>query len=200
METRVDEKLVRQLRRFILVLLLIFFGFLTVFAQQLTNEGGKYQLSMELIDSEIQTKIVGNRYLYKSWNQDAVIKLIDGEFQRVNNVNIDGYTKQLHYVVNDGFETTVRMILPNNVEYFTIGKDKFYIVYWGDDSWVVKEVKDGFYETFETEIIPASSNPMVNRPVDKFVFKTIYIVRCDCFAGYKRVSKRKFKALLNEQK
>ena len=28
-----------------------------------------------------------------------------------------------------------------------------------DDSWIVKEIKDGFYETFETEIIPASSNP-----------------------------------------
>jgi len=193
-----DLKTVRQLRRFILVILLLLLGALSMIGQQLTNQGGQYQLSMELMQSEIKTDIIGNRYLYKSWNQDAVIKLIDGGLQRVNNVNIDGYTKQLHYVVNDGFESTVRMILPNNVEYFTIGKDKFYIVYWGDDSWVVKEVKDGFYETFETEIIPASSNPMVNRPVDKFVFKTIYIVRCDCFAGYKRVSKRKFNQLLKQ--
>lgn len=200
MKTRVDEKLKRQLVRFILTILLVFLGFLGMLAQQLTNQNGKFQLSMELIDSKIETEIVGNRYLYKSWNQDANIKLIDGGYQRINNVNIDGYTKQLHYVVNDGFEATVRMILPNNVEYFTIGKDKFYVVYWGDDSWIVKEVKDGFYETFQTEIIPASSNPMVNRPLDKFVFKTIYIVRCNCFAGYKRVNKRKFKQLLNEQK
>ncbi len=195
-----DLKTVRQLRRFILVILLMLLGALSMLSQQLTKEGGQYQLSMELIDSEVTTTIVGNRYLYKSWNQDAVIKLVDGGYQRVNNVNIDGYTKQLHYVVNDGFESTVRMILPNNVEYFTIGKDKFYLVYFSDDSWIVKEVKDGFYETFETEIIPASTNPMHNRPVDKFVFKTIYIVRADNIIGFERVSKRKFNKLLNEQK
>ena len=193
-----DLKTVRQLRRFILVILLMLLGALSMLSQQLTKEGGQYQLSMELIDSEVTTTIVGNRYLYKSWNQDAVIKLIDGGYQRVNNVNIDGYTKQLHYVVNDGFESTVRMILPNNVEYFTIGKDKFYLVYFRDDSWIVKEVRDGFYETFETEIIPASTNPMHNRPVDKFVFKTIYIVRADNIVGFERVSKRKFNKLLNE--
>ena len=195
-----DLKTVRQLRRFILVILLVLLGTLSMLGQQLTNQGGQYQLSMELMDSEIKTDIVGNRYLYKSWNQDAVIKLIDGGLQRVNNVNIDGYTKQLHYVVNDGFESTVRMILPNNVEYFTIGKDKFFIVYFADDSWVVKEIKEGFYETFETEIIPASSNPMHNRPVDKFVFKTIYVVKADNIVGFERVSKRKFNKLLNEQK
>lgn len=195
-----DLKTVRQLRRFILVILLMLLGALSMVSQQLTNEGGQYQLSMELIDSEVTTTIVGNRYLYESWNQDAVIKLIDGGLQRVNNVNIDGYTKQLHYVVNDGFESTVRMILPNNVEYFTINNEKFFLVYFADDSWIVKEVRDGFYETFETEIIPASTNPMHNRPVDKFVFKTIYIVRADNIVGFDRVSKRKFNKLLNEQK
>jgi len=41
---------------------------------------------------------------------------------------------------------------------------------------------------------------MVNRPVDKYVFKTIYVVSTDGLIGFERVSKRKFNKLLNEQK
>ena len=169
-------------------------------AQQIEQTNRGLSLSMDLQDMQINKVINGNRYLFSGWNQNANITLLSGEVQVIRNVNIDGYTKQLHYIVYDGFETQTKMILPNNVDYFTINGKKYFIVYFNDDSWIVEEVAKGFYKTFETEIIPASSNPMVNRPVDKFVFKTIYVVSTDGFAGYDRVSRKKFNKLLNEQK
>ena len=82
------------------------------------------------------------------------------------------------------------------MEYFKINNREFNVVFYKDDSWVFETVANGFYKTFETEIIPASSNPMVNRPTDKFVFKTIYLVGT---SDYKRVSKKKFNQLLKKQ-
>jgi len=180
----------------ILVLLLLA-GVLNFSAQQITVNGNKVQLSMDLQGGEIKTTIDGNRYLFPTWEQDAYVKLIDSdEIVLVKNANIDGYLKQLHYVLSDGLTTNTRMILPNNVEYFKINNRQFNVVFYKDDSWVFETVADGFYKTFETEIIPASSNPMVNRPTDKFVFKTIYLVGT---SDYKRVSKKKFNQLLKKQ-
>ena len=195
-----DEKLVRDLRRFILVLLLIFFTVVSIFGQSIEQTNRGLNLSMDLQDIQIEKVVNGNRYMFDGWNQNANIKLLSGENQIIRNVNIDGYTKQLHYIVYDGFDTQTKMILPNNVDYFMINNKKYFIVYFNDDSWIVEEVKSGFYKTFETEIIPASSNPMVNRPVDKYVFKTIYVVSTDGLIGFERVGKRKFNKLLNEQK
>ena len=183
-----------------LVLLMALSCVYITMAQQISQTDRGLELSMDLQDMEITKVINGNRYLFDGWNQNANITLLSGEVQVIRNVNIDGYTKQLHYIVYDGFETQTKMILPNNVDYFTINGTKYFIVYFNDDSWIVEEVRDGFYKTFETEIIPASSNPMVNRPNDKFVFKTIYVVREDNIIGFERVSKRKFNKLLNEQK
>ena len=183
-----------------LVLLMALSCVYITMAQQIEQTNRGLSLSMDLQDIQIDKVINGNRYLFDGWNQNANITLLSGEVQVIRNVNIDGYTKQLHYIVYDGFETQTKMILPNNVDYFTINGVKYFIVYFNDDSWIVEEVRDGFYKTFETEIIPASSNPMVNRPVDKFVFKTIYVVREDNIIGFNRVSKRKFNKLLNEQK
>lgn len=183
-----------------LVLLMALSCVYITIAQQISQTDRGLELSMDLQDMEITKVINGNRYLFDGWNQNANITLLSGEVQVIRNVNIDGYTKQLHYIVYDGFETQTKMILPNNVDYFTINGTKYFIVYFNDDSWIVEEVRDGFYKTFETEIIPASSNPMVNRPNDKFVFKTIYVVREDNIIGFERVSKRKFNKLLNEQK
>ena len=183
-----------------LVLLMALSCVYITMAQQIEQTNRGLSLSMDLQDIQVDKVINGNRYLFDGWNQDANITLLSGEVQVIRNVNIDGYTKQLHYIVYDGFETQTKMILPNNVDYFTINGVKYFIVYFNDDSWIVEEVRDGFYKTFETEIIPASSNPMVNRPVDKFVFKTIYVVREDNIIGFNRVSKRKFNKLLNEQK
>ena len=180
----------------ILVLLLLA-GVLNFSAQQITVNGNKVELSMDLQGGEIKTAIDGNRYLFPTWEQDAYVKLIDSdEIVLVKNANIDGYLKQLHYVLSDGLSTNTRMILPNNVEYFKINNREFNVVFYKDDSWVFETVANGFYKTFETEIIPASSNPMVNRPTDKFVFKTIYLVGT---SDYKRVSKKKFNQLLKKQ-
>lgn len=166
---------------------------------QQTNRG--LDISMDLQGGVVKTDINGNRYLFDTFEQDAYVKLIDSpELVLVKNANVDGYLKQLHYILSDGLSVTTRMILPNNVEYFTINGRKFNIMFYKDDSWVFETVAEGFYKTFETEIIPASSNPMVNRPVDKFVFKTIYlVVYGEGVLDYKRVSKRKFNQLLKNK-
>ncbi len=185
----------------LIICVLLVLGLVTANAQSITVNGNNVELSMDLQGGEVKTVINGNRYLFPTWEQDAYVKLIDSDqVVLVKNANIDGYLKQLHYVISDGLTTTTRMILPNNVEYFKINNRVFNIMFYKDDSWVFETVADGFYKTFETEIIPASSNPMVNRPVDKFVFKTIYlVVYGEGVLDYKRVSKRKFNQLLKDK-
>jgi len=187
-----------QSRTLGLVILMMLGGFFVTFGQMISQTDRGLELSMDLQDIEITKVVNGNRYLFDGWNQNANITLLSGEVQVIRNVNIDGYTKQLHYIVYDGFETQTKMILPNNVDYFTINGKKYFIVYFNNDSWIVEEVKVGYYKTFLTEIIPASSNPMVNRPNDKYAFRTIYVVSTDNFVGYERVSRRKFNKLLNQ--
>ena len=185
-------KTVMQFRRVMLVVLLVLAGLLSMNGQSsITQRGQGVELSMDLQEAKLNRVVNGNRYLFgDNWNQSANIKLIDGDIQVFNNVNVDGFQKQLHY---RDFEGT-KMILFNNVEYFTINNVKYINVYYNDDNNIFEVVAEGFYKTFEAEIIPASSNPMVNRPTDQYLFKTIYIVENE--NGYKRVSKRKFNKAL----
>lgn len=181
----------------LIICMLLALGLVTANAQSITQTNRGLDISMDLQGGEVKTVINGNRYLFPTWEQDAYVKLIDSDqVVLVKNANIDGYLKQLHYVISDGLTTTTRMILPNNVEYFKINNRVFNIMFYKDDSWVFETVAEGFYKTFETEIIPASSNPMVNRPVDKFVFKTIYVIDQGDLV---RVSKRKFNQLLKNK-
>lgn len=185
-------KTVMQFRRFIILVLLLLAGTISMSAQSsITQRGQGVELSMDLQEAKLNRVVDGNRYLFgDNWNQVANINLLDGSTQVFYNVNIDGFQKQLHY---KDFEGT-KMILFNNVKDFTINKTKYINVYYNDDNAIFEVVAEGFYKGFEAEIIPASSNPMVNRPTDQYLFKTIYIVENE--NGYKRVSKRKFNKAL----
>ena len=125
-----------------------------------------------------QPKAKGSLYLYDKWKNIGVIEFKDGQKAITKNINYNMDTNMFESLFakdsthNYNFES-IDAITLNNKRYkqfdFDDHKKTFEIVYEGDGITILKAYKIHVYK--------ASTNPMVNRPLDHYKKREHYYIK-----------------------
>ena len=125
-------------------------------------------------------KVDGSVYLFSNWNNITIIEMKNGKHFLVRNANINIQRNTLESQIGTDstyvFNTTlIKKFSVNNVPYKMVfsdeGKRIYQVIYDSDDFSLLK----GFKVTF----IEGSPNPMVNRPMDKYVRSSSFYLQED---------------------
>ncbi|MDP6921817.1 MAG: hypothetical protein QGH06_02470 [Lutibacter sp.] len=120
----------------------------------------------------------GSVYLFKSWENQAIITTHDGQRFLLRNVNLNVKRNTFESKINKDSIFTFSF---NNIDKFTID-NKAYRNYYLEDAARICEL---VYESERLTLLKAhqivvregSPNPMLNRSADKYLLKTTYFIR-----------------------
>ncbi len=120
----------------------------------------------------------GSVYLYENWNNSVIIHTSDNKKLLIKNVNLN--------LMRNAFEAKITQdsifsFNFNNIEKFVVNNREFKNFYYDDDNRVYELIFDSedlsILKGFEIKIIEASSNPMNNRPRDRYIQNSSFFVK-----------------------
>lgn len=149
-------------------------------AQALTDAGkatkSSYGATMFYINPEIN--VYGSVYLFENWNNQAIIHTSDNQKYVLKNINLNleqntfdskiGQDSMFAFSANN-----IDKMVINNLEfrnYAKNGKNKIYQIVYSEESFQL-------LKGYKIRLIKGSTNPMVNRPSDKYVKTEYFFVR-----------------------
>ena len=120
----------------------------------------------------------GSYYLFDNWENNCTVVMSDQQKLRIKNINLNLERHTFEAKIKGDSLFTFNF---NNIDRFVINGRTFKNFYWNDDN----QVYEVIYESEEFQLlkgyrvlfVPASHDPMVKRPFDKYTRKETYFLR-----------------------
>lgn len=120
----------------------------------------------------------GSYYLFNNWENNCTVVTSDQQKLRIKNVNLNLERHTFEAKIKGDSLFTFNF---NNIDKFVVNGRTFKNYYWKDDN----QVYEVIYESDEFQVlkgyrvlfVPASHDPMVKRPFDKYTRKETYFLR-----------------------
>lgn len=120
----------------------------------------------------------GSYYLFDNWENNCTVITSDQQKLRVKNINLNLERHTFEARIKGDSLFTFNF---NNIDKFVINGRTFKNFYWNDDNQVYEVIYESgdfqLLKGYRVLFVPASHDPMVKRPFDKYTRRETYFLR-----------------------